>query len=137
MFAMPKYKERNSLIPGGCPQLLDFEIDLRTLPRIKRSFEEHRLNNAEDAPQIQLHTLEENGDGQIGSEAARLSTMSVDSQRCATATTPQKTSSVRYLHMNVLLLDVASRQRSLEVHFKKLELYYHFSKNFAERNVSC
>ena len=31
MFTMPKYRERVSLIPYGCPQLLDFEIPLEKL----------------------------------------------------------------------------------------------------------
>ena len=37
MFEMPKYKERVSLIPGGCPQLMDFEADIAGL-RVRRSF---------------------------------------------------------------------------------------------------
>ena len=40
MFTMPKYKERISLIPGGCPQLLDFAADLNAIPKMRRNFEE-------------------------------------------------------------------------------------------------
>ncbi|MBQ7617890.1 MAG: virulence factor SrfB, partial [Desulfovibrio sp.] len=38
----PKYNERISLIPGGCPQLLDFGVDLTSLGRLRRHFEERR-----------------------------------------------------------------------------------------------
>ncbi|MBQ7607762.1 MAG: virulence factor SrfB [Desulfovibrionaceae bacterium] len=40
----PKYNERISLIPGGCPQLLDFLIELETIGRMRRTFEE-RVDN--------------------------------------------------------------------------------------------
>lgn len=65
MFAMPKYKERISLIPGGCPQLLDFAVDLNSLPRIRRSFEEQRCESTPEGHQVQLHALEENDEGQL------------------------------------------------------------------------
>lgn len=65
MFVMPKYKERISLIPGGCPQLLDFAADLNAIPRVKRNFEEQRRENSDTGPQVQLHALEENEDGQL------------------------------------------------------------------------
>ena len=36
----PKYSDRISLIPGGCPQLLDFAVDLTKVDRLRRNFEE-------------------------------------------------------------------------------------------------
>ena len=65
MFVMPRYKERVSLIPGGCPQLLDFSADLNALPRIRRNFEEQRLEQNEQNRQVQLHALIENDEGQL------------------------------------------------------------------------
>ena len=38
----PKYSDRISLIPGGCPQLLDFSVDLTKVERLRRNFEERQ-----------------------------------------------------------------------------------------------
>ena len=45
MFTMPKYKDQVSLIPYGCPQLLDFESSLEKV-RIRRYFEEHKIQDS-------------------------------------------------------------------------------------------
>ena len=42
MLAMPKYKSPVTLIPGGCPQFLDFSLDLARVARLKRAFREER-----------------------------------------------------------------------------------------------
>ena len=54
----PKYKERISLIPGGCPQLLDFGCDLTTLPRMQRHFEERQETDASGKACRRLYPLE-------------------------------------------------------------------------------
>lgn len=59
MFEMPRYKERVSLIPGGCPQLMDFEADISRLPRIRRAFEELRGTRADGSAEVRLLPLEE------------------------------------------------------------------------------
>ena len=59
MFHMPKYKERVSLIPGGCPQLLDFEVDLSVMPRIRRYFMEKMETAPDGSAHAHLFPLEE------------------------------------------------------------------------------
>lgn len=58
MFRMPKYKERVSLIPYGCPQLMDFEVDLNSLPRIRRRFEERKVQDGAET-RTHIYPLEE------------------------------------------------------------------------------
>ena len=58
MFAIPRYKDRVSLIPYGCPQLLDFEAALDSLPAIKCRFEERRVEDGGET-RIRIHPLEE------------------------------------------------------------------------------
>ncbi len=41
----PNYNERISLIPGGCPQLLDFLVDCGSVERMRRTFEERVEND--------------------------------------------------------------------------------------------
>ena len=64
MFIMPKYKERISLIPGGCPQLLDFAADLKDAPRMRRTFEERRSTAPDGSQQVRLFPLVDR-DGQL------------------------------------------------------------------------
>ncbi len=59
MFEMPKYKDRISLIPGGCPQLLDFEQSLAALPRIRRPFLERMETDADGTSRAHLYPLVE------------------------------------------------------------------------------
>ncbi|MBR5734504.1 MAG: virulence factor SrfB, partial [Desulfovibrionaceae bacterium] len=61
MFQMPRYTERVSLIPGGCPQLMDFEANLASLPRIRRCFAEvpRQTNGTSEVRLVPLR--EENG----------------------------------------------------------------------------
>ncbi len=62
MFQIPHYKKRVSLIPGGCPQLMDFETNLATLPRMRRCFAE--TPGRTDTSKMSLHSLKEE-DGQF------------------------------------------------------------------------
>ena len=57
---IPKYNYPVSLIPGGCPQFLDFEITLNDLPRFNRGFAEEKKQGATDADRQNylLHCLE-------------------------------------------------------------------------------
>ncbi len=64
MFEMPKYKERVSLIPGGCPQLMDFEADIAGL-RVRRSFEERKSTNPDGSPAVRLFPLVEQDDALV------------------------------------------------------------------------
>lgn len=57
MFTMPKYKERISLIPGGCPQLLDFAADLNTIPKMRRNFEERRAQAEDGTSKVRLFPI--------------------------------------------------------------------------------
>ncbi|MBQ7585165.1 MAG: virulence factor SrfB [Desulfovibrionaceae bacterium] len=54
----PKYKDRISLIPGGCPQLLDFACDLSQVSRIQRNFEERVEVDAKGETHTKLYPLE-------------------------------------------------------------------------------
>ena len=53
----PKYNERISLIPGGCPQILDFCVDMHNFERMRRSFEERVEKDAQGNPQTRLFPL--------------------------------------------------------------------------------
>ena len=57
MFTMPKYKERISLIPGGCPQLLDFAADLNAIPKMRRNFEERRAQAEDGTSKVRLFPI--------------------------------------------------------------------------------
>lgn len=57
MFTMPKYKERISLIPGGCPQLLDFTADLNAIPKMRRNFEERRAQAEDGTSKVRLFPI--------------------------------------------------------------------------------
>ena len=61
MFTMPKYRERVSLIPYGCPQLLDFEIPLEKL-RIRRYFEERPVQEGNELRTILYPFQERDGE---------------------------------------------------------------------------
>lgn len=62
MFTMPKYRERVSLIPYGCPQLLDLETPLERL-RIRRYFEERKIQEGDELRTV-LHSFQER-DGEL------------------------------------------------------------------------
>lgn len=65
MFNIPKYKERISLIPGGCPQLLDFEADLNLMPKVRRSFEERPVTLENGDSKMTLYPLVELEEGEL------------------------------------------------------------------------
>ena len=89
---MPRYNFPVSLIPGGCPQFLDFEVDLADLDsrtvRFSRSFrEEKRAGSQGDSRQdYALLCVQENDSGQwldlITGAAAKPSDYEVDSRKC-------------------------------------------------------
>ncbi|MCR4666325.1 MAG: virulence factor SrfB [Desulfovibrio sp.] len=60
----PKYNDRISLIPGGCPQLLDFVLDMDSLERMRRSFEERKSTGPDGGPVTRLFPLREE-DGEL------------------------------------------------------------------------
>ena len=62
MFTMPKYKDRVSLIPYGCPQLLDFESSLEKV-RIRRYFEERKFQDGNELRTV-LHPFRDR-DGEL------------------------------------------------------------------------
>lgn len=67
---MPQYTSPVSLIPGGCPQFLDFTLPMDALSRLRRWFrEEKRQEGAPAGQQARyshyLRCLEQDGDGFI------------------------------------------------------------------------
>ncbi|MBO4369152.1 MAG: virulence factor SrfB, partial [Desulfovibrio sp.] len=60
----PKYNERISLIPGGCPQLLDFAVNLDVMDRLRRTFEERKDTAPDGLPVTRLFPLVEQ-DGEL------------------------------------------------------------------------
>ncbi len=89
---MPKYAYPVSLIPGGCPQFLDFRLDLAELDvaaqRFSRSFREERRPGAsgDGRQDFILHCLEEGPDGrwlnQVTGAADKAPDYDVDARRC-------------------------------------------------------
>lgn len=68
---MPRYSFPITLIPGGCPQFLDFAVDLKMLEdrrlRFSRSFREERRpgSTGDGRENFLLHCLEEGDDGRF------------------------------------------------------------------------
>ena len=83
----PKYNERISLIPGGCPQLLDFCVDVNTMPRIRRHFEERSEGVGTAEARTRLFPLKE-VDGELvdvlEGNPPRGDTYSLDAQKTLT-----------------------------------------------------
>lgn len=56
-----------SIIPGGCPQFLDFSLGVSTLPRLRRAFREEKRQEQAAEPQNRyqhyLRCLDQDGDG--------------------------------------------------------------------------
>lgn len=61
MFMLPRYKDAISLIPGGCPQFLDFEA---VCPGLRRVFEEERLQEGAET-KVHLHAFRKDEDGDL------------------------------------------------------------------------
>ncbi len=89
---MPRYTFPVTLIPGGCPQFLDFAVDLAALDqkkiRFSRSFREERRpgSQGEGRENFLLHCIAENENGQwhdqITGAASPPSDYEVDSRKC-------------------------------------------------------
>lgn len=68
MFPMPQYRNPVSLIPGGCPQLLDFAAGLSLLDSVRYSFEEIREAEADGGARVHLHAFRKNAEGEFTDE---------------------------------------------------------------------
>lgn len=68
MIEMPRYKNPVSLIPGGCPQLLDYAAPFSILDSIKYSFEELGEKIAGGQKKIHLHAYRKNEEGEFVDE---------------------------------------------------------------------
>lgn len=68
MFSMPQYKDPISLIPGGCPQFLDFAGSISLCENIKYSFEEIQDKSVKGESKVRLHVYRKNADGELVDE---------------------------------------------------------------------
>lgn len=84
MFTLPRYKERVSLIPYGCPQFMDFAVELDSLPRIQRRFEERTTTEGGES-RVHIHPLEERDGGwfdMLSGTPARSEGYQLDGRKC-------------------------------------------------------
>ncbi|MDR1947447.1 MAG: virulence factor SrfB [Desulfovibrio sp.] len=92
MMEMPRYTFPVSLIPGACPQFLDFEVDLaspeRKTARFSRSFREERRpgSSGDGRENFLLHCLAEDENGrwtdEAGGNAGPPPDYEIDSLKC-------------------------------------------------------
>lgn len=68
MFEIPRYKNPISLIPGGCPQLLDYEAKSSVLDDLKYSFEEIAERSPDGTTRVRLHAFRRNEEGEFVDE---------------------------------------------------------------------
>lgn len=68
MVALPQYKNPISLIPGGCPQFLDFAGSISSCEKIKYSFDEMREKCGKGQTKVHLHVYSKNADGDLVDE---------------------------------------------------------------------
>lgn len=68
MFPMPQYRNPVSLIPGGCPQLLDFAAGLSELDSVRYSFEEIPEKGPDGETRVHLHAFRKNAEGEFVDE---------------------------------------------------------------------
>lgn len=68
MFEIPQYSNPISLIPGGCPQLLDYEANKSILADIRYNFEEIPEKDAAGQTKLHLHAFRKNADGEFADE---------------------------------------------------------------------
>ena len=62
MVEMPRYENPISLIPGGCPQLLDYEGSLEDVGKIRYGFSEIPEKGADGRQRVRLHAYRRNED---------------------------------------------------------------------------
>lgn len=60
MIEMPKYQNPISLIPGGCPQLLDYEGSFEAISKIKYGFSEIPEKGEDGKQRVRLHAYRRN-----------------------------------------------------------------------------
>ena len=92
---MPRYNYPVTLIPGGCPQFLDFALDFAALDpkkvRFSRSFREEKRpgTQGEGRENFLLHCVEENENGQwvdqITGATSPASDYEIESRKCLDA----------------------------------------------------
>lgn len=68
MFEIPRYVYPVSLIPGGCPQLLDFEAGMGVLEKIRYGFAEIHETDADGSQYVILRALRRNEAGDYADE---------------------------------------------------------------------
>ena len=68
MFPLPQYRNPVSLIPGGCPQLLDFAAPLSELDSVRYSFEELTEAAPGGESRVHLHAFRKNAEGEYVDE---------------------------------------------------------------------
>lgn len=68
MLEMPQYTNPISLIPGGCPQLLDYEAPESALEKIRYGFAETAEKSQDGKPRIRLHAFRKNEDEEYADE---------------------------------------------------------------------
>lgn len=68
MFEMPNYTNPISLIPGGCPQLLDYEAPADLVSKIKYGFSETPEKDQDGKTCVRLHAFHKNENGDFVDE---------------------------------------------------------------------
>lgn len=68
MFPLPQYRNPVSLIPGGCPQLLDFAAPLSELDSVRYSFEELTEAAPGGESRVHLHAFRKDAEGEYVDE---------------------------------------------------------------------
>lgn len=68
MFAIPKYQDSISLIPGGCPQFLDYEAPLSILDDVKYAFQEDKVVDNDGKKKVVLRAFRKNDDKEFADE---------------------------------------------------------------------
>lgn len=68
MVPLPQYKNPVSLIPGGCPQILDFGADSSILEEARYAFEEKLETAKNNTKTVLLHAYRKNEEGEFADE---------------------------------------------------------------------
>lgn len=68
MFELPQYTNPISLIPGGCPQLLDYADSFEAVEKIKYGFAEIPEKGPDGKQRVRLHAYRKNEDNEYADE---------------------------------------------------------------------
>lgn len=68
MIEIPKYRSPISLIPGGCPQILDYEGPATLLDDIKYAFDETSVQGKDSKAEVLLHVYRKNEEKEFADE---------------------------------------------------------------------